>query len=436
MATSTPTPDATGTLAAPAPGPVPSRGQAAPSRPRHFPCFDGLRAIAALSVLALHSAWQSGFTLHSPLGVYTSRLDIGVSVFFLISGFLLYRPFAASHLSGREAPSAGRFYLRRLLRIIPAYWLALTLLTYVLHVVTLSGWQGAVSHYGFAQIYIPTQIFTGIGPSWSLCTEMSFYLFVPLYAAVVAGGERDPGRMVRRELVGLGTLVAVSFGFRAWALNQPGCTHDCFAHPTLTSTMADWLPSYFDLFALGMLLAVVSSWFVLTDAEPAWARHRAFPWVSWAAAAATFVVVSNLGIDRNVISIIPPGLDIARQTLYGVFAFFLLLPAVFGEQDHGAIRQLLRSWPLASIGVVSYGVYLWHQGWITQWMRWTDTVDLHGSFVALLVPVLALSLFSAAGSYFVVERPLLRLKDHLSWWRRPRAGADLGGRPALHARDA
>src|ERR1700722_19903176 len=75
-------------------------------KPRHFACFDGLRSIAAVSVLLLHTAWISGFTSRSWLGAYTSRLEIGVSVFFLISGFLLYRPFAVSHLAGLAAPNA------------------------------------------------------------------------------------------------------------------------------------------------------------------------------------------------------------------------------------------------------------------------------------------------------------------------------------------
>ena len=77
-------------------------------------------AIAAISVLLLHTAWASGFTLRSSLGIYASRLEIGVSIFFLISGFLLYRPFVASHLSGRASPNTRRFWERRLLRIVPA----------------------------------------------------------------------------------------------------------------------------------------------------------------------------------------------------------------------------------------------------------------------------------------------------------------------------
>ncbi|MGA2521568.1 MAG: acyltransferase family protein, partial [Acidimicrobiales bacterium] len=64
------------------------------ARPRRFPCFDGLRAMAAVLVVMVHTAFDSGLTNRSSLGIYTARLEIGVAVFFLISGFLLYRPFA------------------------------------------------------------------------------------------------------------------------------------------------------------------------------------------------------------------------------------------------------------------------------------------------------------------------------------------------------
>ncbi|HVA10440.1 MAG TPA: acyltransferase family protein, partial [Acidimicrobiales bacterium] len=92
-------------------------------------------------VLLYHTANDSRFAVRSGYGFYTSRLDLGVSVFFLISGFLLNRPFALAHLSGRQSPSVGRFWIRRLLRIVPAYWVALTVVTYVLHADTIgSGW--------------------------------------------------------------------------------------------------------------------------------------------------------------------------------------------------------------------------------------------------------------------------------------------------------
>jgi peptidoglycan/LPS O-acetylase OafA/YrhL len=168
------------------PGPGSAVSETPPRRPHHFPCFDGLRAIAAVSVLLIHTAWFSGFTVRSSLGIYTSRLEIGVSVFFLISGFLLYRPFAVAHILGQEAPSTRNFWVRRLLRIVPAYWLALSVLTYGFRIISLGrGWEGVLCHYLFLQIYIPSQIPYGIGPAWSLCVEVSFYLFLPLYAGLI-----------------------------------------------------------------------------------------------------------------------------------------------------------------------------------------------------------------------------------------------------------
>ena len=71
-------------------------GPTAPAAPDgHFPCFDGLRALAALSIVLTHVAFASGANSPNILGVFFARMDGGVAVFFVLSGFLLYRPFVA-----------------------------------------------------------------------------------------------------------------------------------------------------------------------------------------------------------------------------------------------------------------------------------------------------------------------------------------------------
>ena len=402
-------------------------------RPRHFACFDGLRAIAAVSVLLLHTAWVSGFTTRSSLGAYTSRLEIGVSVFFLISGFLLYRPFAVSHLSGRTSPNTRKFWERRILRIVPAYWLALTVLTYIFGVVTLGpGWQGIASHYLFLQIYFPSQIFNGVTQAWSLCTEMSFYFFLPFYAAVVGYRRTSHQRQLVRELIGVAALYAFSFGFRYWVLHLPIltvkhgkfvaiCSPNCTSHPLESSLMLDWLPSYLDLFALGMVLAVASAWIVERGTEPSWLRHRLMPWISWVGAAAAFVVVSHVVADHSILYFVTPRSNLERQALYGLFAFCLLLPAVFGPQDRTLVRRLLRSWPMASLGVISYGIYLWHLDLIGEVANWTGWQKGAIPYWMLAAAVLGVTIAFASASYFGFERPILRLKTRISWWdRQPR----------------
>jgi peptidoglycan/LPS O-acetylase OafA/YrhL len=395
----------------------------AAGRRRHFPCFDGLRAFAAVSVVVIHASFVSGLTVHSPYGIYTARLEIGVSVFFLISGFLLYRPFAAAHLAGAPSPALGRFWARRLLRIVPAYWLALTVTTYVMHAnETRSGWASVAILYGFGQIYFPTEVFKGISQAWSLCTEMTFYLFLPLLAAVLVARWRSTANQLVRELVAVAVLVATSFWFRIWALHQ---------HGHLAGTMPNWLPANLDLFGLGMFLAVTSAWLAETGRRPAWLWSPFLPTVSWAAAGATFWGVSHLGIPLDPLYQISPDLNLVRQTLYGLFAFFLLLPAVYGPQERGVIRRVLQNRVVAAVGIISYGIYLWHQAWIQMFLRWSHDALFTIPFWDLFSAALALAVATAAGSYLLFERPILRLKNRLSWFGRTvtTARVALAGQP-------
>jgi peptidoglycan/LPS O-acetylase OafA/YrhL len=402
--------------AAIAPGPE----VAAPRRPPRFPAFDGLRAIAAITVVVVHVSFVSGLTPRNPhaVGMYTARLEIGVSVFFLISGFLLYRPFVVAHLARAPRPRTGAFWLRRLLRIVPAYWLVLFVATSVLKVgpgIGPGGWVAYLSHYLFGQIYLSSQDLNGISAAWSLCVEMTFYLFIPLYAALIGWRRsvRTERQIMHRELLGVVILVAISFAWRFTIMPfQSG-------HTPFFRLATVWLPAYFDLFGLGMGLAVVSAWMHHHDKEVRWMWSRLFPWLSWACAGVCFWAVAHIG-DPIIPVYHESQLDIARQTLYGMFAFFLLLPAVFGPQGKGLIRRFLQWWPVASLGVISYGIYLWHETWIYEILNEGHYALFNEEFWAFFLGVLGLAIISASLSYFIVEKPALRLKNSIAWWRRSR----------------
>jgi peptidoglycan/LPS O-acetylase OafA/YrhL len=368
----------------------------------------------------------SGFTTRNYLGIYTSRLEIGVSVFFVISGFLLYRPFAAAHFGLQPVVGTRKFWARRLKRIIPAYWLAFIVISYILHADKIrGGWGSPPIYLGFAQIYFPSHVLTGLSQAWSLCTEMTFYLLLPVWALYMRARSRSHRDQLRFELLGLVGLAAFSFIFRVVALSFP--------HGYAGEIMPNWLPAYGDLFALGMLLAVVSSWLLAEGRSPASLWHPAVPWVSWGLAAVFFVAVSNLGlpITPDIASPIPQSL--ARQTLYGLFAFFVVLPAVFGPQERGVVRRSLQLRPIALIGVVSYGVYLWHEAWIEEFISWNGGVHhlFRMSLPLMVLTVTALAVTAAAISYAFVERPVRllgwrhlsigygRVKDHVLARRRP-----------------
>src|SRR3954471_22762297 len=158
-----------------------------PGNPR-FPLVDGLRAVAVVCVLVTHTAFLSGFNGKGLLGAITARLDVGVTLFFVISGFLLYRPFVGARMHGRPGPAVRRYLRRRALRILPAYWLALTVLA------IWPGLTGGFSgdwwrYYFFLQLYDGNTLTRGISVTWTLCVEVTFYLALPLWVALARGRE-------------------------------------------------------------------------------------------------------------------------------------------------------------------------------------------------------------------------------------------------------
>ncbi len=164
------------------PSDVPAAVAPPPGNPR-FPLFDSLRAIAALCVFVAHTAVVSekagSFEDYAP-----EVAKLGVCIFFLISGFLLYRPFVAARWAGTEPPAVRDYARRRLLRIVPAYWFALAAVVVFFEVgVTPDNWW---IFPAFGQIYQQKTFDLGISPAWTLCVEMTFYALLPIYALLVA----------------------------------------------------------------------------------------------------------------------------------------------------------------------------------------------------------------------------------------------------------
>lgn len=380
--------------------------------------FDGLRAVAALLVIVVHTGIASGFSFRHPaVGQYFARGEIGVSVFFLISGFLLYRPFVLARFEGRRSPATGRYLLRRALRIFPLYWAALAV-TYALGVSPVQGVGGVLGHAFFLQVYSRQWVLHGVSQAWTLCIEATFYLALPLWALGMRLGRKalSPLAILRRELAALAVLYAASFLFRWWADEH---------HSGVTKTARDWIPSWSDHFALGMALAVLGAYVAQSGTVPRvlrWTSRTGADLLCWVVAGALFWTVStHAGLSKNPVDTPPTGSDLLGHLLYGAFALFVLLPAVLGPPRRGLVRRLLSSRVLSLVGLISYGVYLWHQAAIFELQKYVHSWRVLASpYPQFAASVLGVALVVSTVTYVLVERPgialghrrLLRQREH------------------------
>ncbi len=391
-----------------------------PGNPR-FPLVDSLRAIAALSVLVVHATILTGVASQHGYAEPLMHLNVGVTIFFVISGFLLYRPFVAGRRrEGAPPPRLRDYARRRVLRIVPAYWVALTVLALSVGLNGVLGGDWWV-YYGFLQIYpvawdpatCTIDDLCGIPPSWSLAVEVSFYAVLPLLALGL--GRLGRRGWVRRELLALGALAALSVAFQLWSVHA---TYE--DHPSWFGT-SDSLAGTFLWFALGMGLAVVSV--ASEDRERLPGPLRLVverPLLVWALALGLFGAL-GYGLPPTVVK---PAMTLPEQLAqhvgFGLVALLLVAPAVFGSAAGGLPRRVLANRALAWLGLISYGVFLWHYTILRELIE-RGALDWvpQAPFVVLVLAGTALAVIAGAASYYLVERPFLRLKDR----PRPRAAA-------------
>src|SRR5437763_7005895 len=382
-------------------------------RAERFPLFDGLRALAALSVVAFHAAFFARLGVSdNPLRPYASHLMVGVTLFFLISGFLLYRPFVRARLSDEQMPGAAAYGWRRFLRIAPAYWVALTVVAIWLALPGVFTLTGIPTYYGFAQIYDAARSPGGISQAWTLCVEVTFYAFLPLWALAMRRlpGRGDLRRMVRQELVALALLFVASVAYKVWALQQT-------TPISLANTpYLDPLPNFLDQFALGMGLAVLSVQLQGREQLPKLLelvrRRPTLPWI--VSGVAFWAVSTQIGLTgRLVPRSFPAHTFLERHELYSVIALGLVLPAVFVAPGRGIAGRLLGSRLARYLGLVSYSIYLYHFAVIKQIDRWLGA-PLDAPMGVRIAVYLALGALGAVAiatlSYYLVERPALSLK--------------------------
>jgi peptidoglycan/LPS O-acetylase OafA/YrhL len=315
-------------------------------------------------VLGILSFHVSEFTGQLGSGVPGRFYEVAggeaVLLFFAISGFLLYRPYVAAHAGIRSAPAAAVYAKRRALRILPAYWAALTLLAIypgIAGVFSGEWWR----YYGYLQLYSRHTIGEGIPVAWTLCVEVTYYLALPVWAAAV----RYLARLPRTErgwlLAEAGTLAAVAAGGVAVQLAAADGRVGYLVGVSLAGECL-WI-------AIGMAFAVLSvaverGVVRLGRAVRAIEEHSGPCWVVAAGALAGLMALVPHGGLFGLIATtqVRQSLHVtAEKIALGVLLVSMLLaPAVFGDARRGAPRRVLRLRPVVWLGVVSYSFYLWH----------------------------------------------------------------------------
>ena len=323
-------------------------------------------------------------------GVYGAGIT-AVYLFFALSGFILYLPFARRDFGGGSRVDIRKYAVNRALRILPLYYVAVVVLLIVeFDVPKLRVWARFLT---FTENFSTHTVFQYIGPAWSLVVELHFYLLLPLLAwalARLANGSR------KRAILILGGLALASFAVRLTTVYLADV-------PSLLWRAS--LPANGLFILAGMITAIV--YLALEDNRPRWLRGPLLNSDLWLLLWIPVWAIVAFGAYRY-------------DALVCLSSFAIIGAAAFPHLRRGPVTRVLWWRPLAHLGVASYSLYIWHLPILIFLIK-------HGvdqSFVPLAVVGLPLAIGVALLSYRVVEEPFLRMRRRWSRAAPPQAQED------------
>jgi peptidoglycan/LPS O-acetylase OafA/YrhL len=321
-----------------------------------------------------------------------------VAIFFVLSGFLLSRPLFLAAVRRRPPPRAAAYLWRRALRILPAYWL-----TVAAALLLLPGNRGAgpvtwMRHLALTQSYDSGWFGAGLNHTWSLVTEVAFYLVLPVAGAGLVRLSRTCPERPARLLAALGAATLAGLAW-LWVVT---------AAAPLPVPMNLWLPGFAGWFAAGMAFAA------LTVADASWRPVRILhalgssPATCWAAAAALFWILATPIAGPLDLSSPTPTEAVLKSVLDLGVAAFAVLPLVFGATTPSRARDLL-SGPVARfLGEISYPLFLGHVLVLELGYPALGIAPFTGNLALVLLATWVVGVALASAVYVLVERPLRR----------------------------
>lgn len=383
--------------------------------------FDGMRGVLALSVILVHTLGAL-----APVVLSRSHIDLlgqVIVVFFAMSGFLIYWPFATRIIDGRDAPSLRSYYLARVLRVYPAYVVIFLFANYVLAGLflrnamesmvpltdagtgTMTDPLSVLLHLTLLQNYFPSGLQTGINSSWTLTVEITFYALLPLLAW---GGSRLARGPVRNAYLAAALPGLALFAF---GLVMRGLGGVFFGMSDLTLLEAEWGANWLgvfsrsflvwsDNFGVGMVAVVL---FIA-------ARKGALTHVLGMRlrTAAIWVTLLALLAAGAALVFFPRYISSAVAVASGAFFLAILLPSAKGRTPK--LATVLDVRPLHYIGLISLSTYLWHYPVLLTVIRlgwFAPDTPIGAVLNFVLVAVLSVAISSV--TYWLIERPAQRL---------------------------
>jgi peptidoglycan/LPS O-acetylase OafA/YrhL len=329
-------------------------------------------------------------------------------MFFVISAFLLTRPFILRVLQDRTPTKAAPWLRRRLIRVYPTYWFILTFVVLFLGV-NLNGLKNAFLYYSLLFPFARTEVALGFGgtagiaDAWFLTTDICFYLLIPVlvFAFAALTKKATVEQKVKVALYGCGLLWLFGQLFRAYVV---------VGAPSWGRRELIWPTNWIDFFAMGMAFATISAASTMGVKLPRpidWlSRH---PAKSWTIAALGYLLLLTFSPPRM------PGTVGAeywfRFFCWGFVVVFIVVPAMFGDQTQGRGRRILSSKVAVFGGTISYGFYLFHLAVLHKVQPRLGYAPFDGGFVPIYVVTAAVTIVLALFAYHAVERPALALKD-------------------------
>ena len=381
---------------------------------------DGVRGVGAIFVFATHAALLADPAPDNNLISYgwaapvLGHIDLGLSAFFVLSGYLIARPFARAYIANTRRPRLRNYARNRVLRVVPVFYL-LTLLvllrfgldgTLASHATeTSSAWQ-VLGQFLFIQGQTGGPAAVPIGPAWSIGAEVGFYVVIPLAAAVaylLASKLRGAYPRVALALVLIAVVTFVSIALRAY---------DKYLFAWLTSP-----PAIMYVFMPGVALAI---------AEPLFARHlrdraRLAKIIAWTAFALGMLCAIAYAASDYDPRQTPIHHALGVRALLAALACGLLFAGLVVLQlGCGRAPRLFANAPMLWLGARSYSLYLVHIWVLLELDHLLGTGESIATRLAILAGIgFPLTVLASALSYRFVERPFLERKQRTTQHAAP-----------------